>query len=221
MCGIATSDHADAAVMAVAAWLQARIASLGSEELRMCCSIAFGLRQESRAPSLLPRLTVVAEKLGHTVQTARRRVEAAIVLIARSTTPNHAVPYQLRQHADGWVELSFVSYNGRNDRDTDKRSDTGSDSGDDGCDDGETVQSVRCFLIAVTRPMDQPDRDYALVRRPDTAVDTPIGAATGTAAGAAVGAAVGAVAAIPVVWVRQVRSAPPSDADTLAPNHER
>lgn len=140
MCGIATNDPATDAIDATSAWLQTRISSLDSSELRTCALHAFGLHETSQFANAPSRLTAIAKHLGRSVTTARRRAHTAINLIAHTTTRADSIPHQLHQNTARWIDLRYVP------------------------DANDNIRNVRCFLIAAIHPMDQPDKTYALVR---------------------------------------------------------
>lgn len=143
MCGIAATDLATGpadAIMAVAAWLRTRIATLDSESQRTCGAFVFGLDEQARFPKLLTRREAAAQRLSCSLPTISRHTTAAITLIARTTAPEDSVLYRLRQHAGLWVELHYVP---------------GTDA---------AVREARCLLIDSTSLLDWPDKVYALVR---------------------------------------------------------
>lgn len=164
MCGIAATDRVADAVDAAAAWLRTRVTSLGSDE-RACASLAFGLDEGARFPGARARLAAAAEYLGRSEDTARRHAASAITLLARTAPPRGSIPLQLRRHAGSWIHLGFVA------------------------DDTYAVVTARCFLMAVSRDLGQPDKVYANV----------------------FGARSGDVLAIPAVRVRHVSPAPRAD----------
>ncbi len=130
--------------MAVAAWLRARIATLGSKDLRVCSSFVFGLHEGSRFPELASRKEAAAQYLGCSVSTVWRRADAAITLLTKSTTSQDSVLFQLGQHRGTWVELHYLH---------------GEDE-----DEGEDVRGALGFLIDSIPLLDWPDKVYALVR---------------------------------------------------------
>jgi hypothetical protein len=186
MCGIAATDSAADAVIAVAEWLRGRITSLDSEQLRECGLIAFGLHQDARSPTLLGRVRSVEEYLGRSEDTARRRVQTVVTQVARTTTEADSIVHQLRQHVDEWIDMRFV------------------------LSDGSSVRA-RCFLIAAVCPADQPpDKVYAIARF-DTGPDTVASPNTAGRPRRARTPGPETVAAIPAVRVRDVHplTAPP------------
>jgi hypothetical protein len=162
MCGIAASDHAADAIDAAAAWLRARAAALESDE-RILVLLAAGLHEAAPFRGARARLAVAANYLGRSELTARRHTAAALGVLARTTSPHESIPLQLRRSAGRWVRIGFVA----------------NESG--------AVVVVRCFLVAVSRVVDQPDKVYADVRLATSS---------------------GEVLAVPAVRVRHVSPAP-------------
>lgn len=106
----------------------------------MLLSTAFGLHESARFPDVRSRLAVAARQLDRSELTVRRHTAAAIGVLARTTTPEDSVPLRLRGHAGRWVRLDYV------------------------VDESFVVVTARCFLMAVSRAIDQRDKIHAIVR---------------------------------------------------------
>ena len=171
MCGIAPGDSIEDAIAALAAWLRARIGRLISEELRKCTAAVLGLNEDSQLPNPSARMIAIGRQLGYGRTSVRRRVEAGIASLAGNITPADSVLHQLGEHVSMLVELGYIPATG-----------------------GE-VRVARCFLIAALRPMDQPNKVYALVRDDDRP---------------------GTVSAIPAVRVRHVTAVSSSSPERMS-----
>ena len=202
MCGIASSDRAADAVAAVAAWLRARVSTLDSATQRRCATLVFGLDETAQYAQTGARVAAGAGRLGVNEKTVRRHTDAAITAIAAATPPGQSLPRQLRGHTGSWIDLGIAQDEGTDPKhdasdntSRDTRRDTGRGTGAVvrrvG---GENVLSTHCFLIAVARCTDPPDKILAVVR---------------------FGTNPRVATAVPAVRIRHVRSAASAGSDVL------
>lgn len=144
LCGITRSDDTTAAVHAVTAWLEPRVAAL-PPQLRVAARSAFGLDTAHTAAVTSvgqSRIVQVADILDISTRTAYRRVGDAIDAIARATTPGDGLLAGLRRHTDTWVDLTIaVPTPG-----------------------GPVDVTDRCLLLATPHDLAEPDKLYAVIR---------------------------------------------------------